>query len=731
MRSEPFWFLVFTFILAFSERGDCVTVYLKPGQVDNWNGSCTSTHCTSPSPCEVSGSTTLINNEDAPCDIVFTAGIYSLGIHHRNMNTSTTVVVQADFPLTIESNAPATIHNVSVPALSSIWNITSPGRILLASIHFLPSSRLILRNQSEAYFSLCRFYLEDSMTEGPIRLQGPKPVKIKFLSSVSYASSNAPSLISGSSVSDISLQQSNLQLTSLLDLSKNFTASFSMFQSNISFSASSLARGTEWAVNLNKSRLLGSPSSLGHLPAANSTTLQQSFLSNVEFSVPPSSRFFFNYSTFKDCNIVLGMNATSHPLSEIVDSTFNLTSPDSLLSLESTDSTTPMNIRGTSIQVGVGAAPQKPFRMAAITAAGSDLLTNMIWFSDASPTYISKLTVTHFIGAVNDQTMPVVAPDGPNMTWHFGSVSVSSVFLDLRTLQTLVYTAIDPDKGAISIPTMRTIPAVKAPSTVQVSWLLRRNFFDIGRWYPLVANISETPEVVFTTDSPFDQSQLDIETRLINGALSFRLKPTFVSPSTNQCPNPPYPTGFHCVDGVIVAIGNVNTTELVLPPSTGVILVGGNLTVSGPISFSGTGSTLAVTGCVDAKEVVIDLTQEKDPTKGLPSTSILLVSQGNECSTSLLNAQVSVNSPHTCKTVNVKVDGDQSSNSALSVFFEVNTSKCKTKWIILGTVLGAIVLILVVLMIIFSVSSRARAFVRPFSKRRKAEEESNTYYIPK
>jgi hypothetical protein len=70
-----------------------------------------------------------------------------------------------------------------------------------------------------------------------------------------------------------------------------------------------------------------------------------------------------------------------------------------------------------------------------------------------------------------------------------------------------------------------------------------------------------------------------------------------------------------------------------------------------------------------------------------------------------------------CKKVTARRDDANSNASTLAVLFVVDSSKCNNEWIILGSVLGALVLIVLIVALVFTFNDRARNCVRPYSKR--------------
>lgn len=183
-------------------------------------------------------------------------------------------------------------------------------------------------------------------------------------------------------------------------------------------------------------------------------------------------------------------------------------------------------------------------------------------------------------------------------------------------------------------------------------------------------------------------------------------QPTSTPHSTTPAPNCPYPPPFVCTpDGHVIVNGSVNSnTSFVVPAFSGSVVIRGNLTLtSGSIIIQGAGTTLNVTGCINVTSgVVIDLSRKGSVerlSKSSPST--LIQQNGNNCSLDISTLSVSVkNSPDDCKKAKSRVDASRSSKDSLVVLFEFDNSSCNVKWIIVGSVLGALFIIAVIAILI-------------------------------
>jgi hypothetical protein len=230
---------------------------------------------------------------------------------------------------------------------------------------------------------------------------------------------------------------------------------------------------------------------------------------------------------------------------------------------------------------------------------------------------------------------------------------------------------------------------------------------ECSSWYPCDERISHcagTPSAVPTTSAPIhvptfsSQCVLPPNRPMANPPLS--------------CPQP-IPNGFYCVNGQMVSFGTITAPIITFPPNSGVIQVNGSLNID-TITFNGIDSVLHVNGCVNVPGgIIIELNDDKNSEK--TKQPITLIIQNEGCPSSLSDVKVTVKEVKSCKKTSVKTD--TSTSSQLNVLFKIDSLACNTKWIILGSTLGAVLVILVVLILVFSLSESARAWVRPHSKR--------------
>lgn len=300
-----------------------------------------------------------------------------------------------------------------------------------------------------------------------------------------------------------------------------------------------------------------------------------------------------------------------------------------------------------------------------------------------------------------------------SMIYNVMDVTNGSIYQDPAT------PSFDP---AVQIPTSDSSILVTLSSEFSVMGDLTR--VETGTWYPIYSNVGNSqvapmPHPEYSPTIVGDGTIFKMQTKFLGNDLKFRRLPIdfFPPPYPTECP--PLPSNaFICIDGILVALGSIDETSIQLPPGT--VIIFGNLTTSSPITFSGTSTNINVTGCIVTPGIEISLEGQKDPSVGLPSGSVLLASQGIQCTQSIDVIPLTIKqSSKSCKKVKVKKDENLSTSTSLSVIFEIDNSDCNLKWIILGSVLGGVLLITIILVLIFSFSKSARECARPFSARAK------------
>lgn len=183
---------------------------------------------------------------------------------------------------------------------------------------------------------------------------------------------------------------------------------------------------------------------------------------------------------------------------------------------------------------------------------------------------------------------------------------------------------------------------------------------------------------------------------------------------------PPPPPNFECgPNGGWVSKGNITTTGPLVIPGVPVVIVGNLNVTSGDIVFNGIPLTLNITGCLTITPgyvVTIDLTQVNPKDVKDKDRKVLILQNPNCNSVSLNNIPIKLKSPKKgCEKISAKTDAS-SNKSTLAVVFVVDKSGCNTKWIILGAVLGAVLLLAAITTIIVVTCIKQKQMNRRMSR---------------
>lgn len=322
--------------------------------------------------------------------------------------------------------------------------------------------------------------------------------------------------------------------------------------------------------------------------------------------------------------------------------------------------------------------------------------------ADATRVSINNLTLTgNLTGASSSDSSIYAAPSLSITTWRFHSIDVTNVFADIQFVNLFEYYASQPGKGISgALPSSPPLTRVIWPGPGEPA---------LHTLYPIATIQGQARNITLPTYRANPSTDYWFDVKFVNA-------PTLVFErlvSTN-CVAPP-PTGFQCaIDGTIYATGNVDLPSLTLPPQAGTVSIDGNLTISTPITFVGTDTTLNVSGCVTAPGIVVQL----QPGQTLPKGRYTVLTQNDTCPE--INLQVTLTNNKrgagSCEKVTSKQDTTAPKNQ-LALLFTLDKSQCNVKWIILGSVLGSVLLILLILTLVFTLNPKARACIRPFSVR--------------
>lgn len=195
--------------------------------------------------------------------------------------------------------------------------------------------------------------------------------------------------------------------------------------------------------------------------------------------------------------------------------------------------------------------------------------------------------------------------------------------------------------------------------------------------------------------------------------------PPTCSPPSIDCPLPQPGTGFQCNRGTWIFTGNSTEGSIILPPAAGPVIIFGNLSTNGTITFKGTGTSVEVQGCVlnAPSQIVIEL-----PSGTTPDSLTLIIQRGKNCATDLSKIPVVlVSSNQDC---NALVVSTSSSFTSLTALFSIENrcpkaASSHTRWIILGSTLGGILVLLCISAVLLHLKSPAfRTFIRSCSVRK-------------
>ena len=164
------------------------------------------------------------------------------------------------------------------------------------------------------------------------------------------------------------------------------------------------------------------------------------------------------------------------------------------------------------------------------------------------------------------------------------------------------------------------------------------------------------------------------------------------APLPQGCPEKTRPSAeFTCINGSWIAPFS-NETVLVIPPGAGPVIVDGNIT-STAIVFNTISTTLIVKGCAsNLTSIQVELTPEEIAKIGGSKMLYNLLSLGNasNCNTSLSDVGLVVKTKGSCKKVKTeKVLSDE--GNTLGAFFTLDSSGCNLWWIILVSVIAAVI----------------------------------------
>lgn len=203
--------------------------------------------------------------------------------------------------------------------------------------------------------------------------------------------------------------------------------------------------------------------------------------------------------------------------------------------------------------------------------------------------------------------------------------------------------------------------------------------------------------------------------------------PTPPSPPPSQqitCPGPSPSNQFSCLNGVWTTFAPVTTPSIVVPPNAQIV-VKSDFNAS-HIDFNGLEGSIVISACPDhLTSISFDLSASDIDTINKKGTLSKLVLSSPNCQNGPNPSSISVsvtrnNDKRKCQKVKSSLSSNNESKG-LVVLFKTDSSSCNTWWIILVSVLcGVILVAIIVLVLVFTLSTEARECVRPFARRKRA-----------
>jgi hypothetical protein len=332
----------------------------------------------------------------------------------------------------------------------------------------------------------------------------------------------------------------------------------------------------------------------------------------------------------------------------------------------------------------------------------------------------ASLTVKNNLRAADGAVLTSGNLRSHQVTWTFYSISYdASIIFPVEGV--FVYWASNPEVGML--PTSPSAD-ITLPSNVSVIWgsattrPTRKNY-PISSQVSLatsLASVMPPPNMpLLSTESGGEPFLWSYDLPITNSHFTFSV--TYL----NICTTSPPSTGaFRCNNGVWEA----RDGDVVVPGGTVIVgpitVINGSITVEGDVIFTPGSIINAVNACVVINgQVQVELTPEEiEELFNYPrdGSRILVTQSGaNGCLQQLSTVPISIkDSKQGCKKLKAKNGG---TSNQLSVLFEIDSSACNTKWIILGSVLGGVLLITLILVLIFTLVPSCRHKVRPYAQR--------------
>lgn len=177
-----------------------------------------------------------------------------------------------------------------------------------------------------------------------------------------------------------------------------------------------------------------------------------------------------------------------------------------------------------------------------------------------------------------------------------------------------------------------------------------------------------------------------------------------VLPPILSCPMPapvrpcpmPKPEGFVCRHGQWISKHSLEVASMTLQPNLGNIIVYGNFSSTGPVVFTGSGTTLEVTECIlNLENVFMDYANNP-----VPKRTLIVQRGGSQCPTNLGSVNI-LNNGGKPKCKIITVSSAESTHSSLIAITSTDSRDCNTRWLVAAGIVGACIILIALSVVLF------------------------------
>lgn len=451
-------------------------------------------------------------------------------------------------------------------------------------------------------------------------------------------------------------------------------------------------------------------------------------ISSSQWHIASTTGFYLGGNvSFTQNSVLMLSNASGHS-----DSLF--LSPDSSIFFNGTSSfDASSSITTKSVIVASGASAY----------LGNLDMTNAHYESSAYSVAAAAITASISGPSNNGSNVGYVfaAAGSPPSFWNLTETNLTNISVDMSAVYQLQYSHVPKLAGSYGLSCLSsdsTSCIVRLPNRILVNYS-PGNTSKLNENFLLASGRLSTPDSI-AIPTAIGNWALNMTDTSVGSVSSFSLyfyDPTRTTPSIAPADSSPLvplrsPTPassltpvyvppppicgigtFTCNSSTGVVTSNVSVTVPTLVVTSGVtsVQISGNLSVEAAIVFKDTAASISVSGCANISSVTLDLSSISTKSRSL------ITQAGNSCEPLSSTPARLVDNTGSCKKTSISTSS--STETSLNVVFSFDNSGCNTKWIILGTVLGGVVLLGTIgLILLFTLSQSAREWVRPYSKKR-------------